>query len=407
MIQKRQISQNLCSSGVAITFSGIPVDISNDYRLSFWKDSCIPQQSDIIINPTGYQIRPASNTIDAVVYVSSNTAYTVDNSSSSVIGLSVVDIASSGEVYRDYIHISCGNLCSDAGKPLDTAVPTRTPTPTPTNTTTPTPTTTITPTVTNSPSVTPTVTPTISITPSKTPTRTPTPTRTNTPTVSITPSFTPSSTVTPTNTPTNTPTASVTVTPSITPSNTTTHTPPPTPGLTSTPTPTVTPTISLTPTQTITPSITATNTVTPTQTPTSSVTPTISQTPEPTPTTTPTPTLTPTMTPLYTRPSFAVTFDQINFSGKCDTGILISANVSGVPNTVYNYSFNVESIGNNNNINNIFIEPRTGQFAMSNNNNKIFTYVYTLEKIGSFVVSCSVSDSTSTAQSLTTIACQS
>lgn len=392
MIQKQQISQDLCSSGVALTFSGIPVAPNKNYLFTFWKDSCVPIFSDIIVNPTGYYLRPSSSGINGVTYVQANTAYTLDGSLSAVIGMSVTDSLSNQEVYRDYIHLSCGNLCSESGQPRQTAVPTRTPTPTPTKTSTPTPTPSITPTISITPSKTPTNTPTRSATPTKTPT----PTTTSTPTQSPTTSITPTTTPTPTETPTNTPT------PSITPTYTTTPTHTPTPGLSPTPTQSVTPTISETPTNTPTPSITPSITVTPSITPTLSITPSNTPTREPTQTPTPTCSNTPTMTPLYNRPDFSVSFDQVSFVGNCSNGIVVSATITGQPNKVYDYIFGLES-GNSESI---IISPQTGQFAMSNNTNKIFANIIILNRTSSFVISCKVSDDLNTVQAITTVVCQ-
>lgn len=421
MFQKRQISQGLCSSGVRLSFSGVPVSTHKNYEVSFWTDSCIPLLSEIIINPTGYNIRPSTTGISGITYVQANTAYTEDNSLSAVIGMKIIDTNSSTEIYRDYIHLSCGNLCSDSGQPRNTALPTRTPTPTtsptptPSETATPTPTVTpsisVTPTNSSTPSPTPTESPTPSITASRspTPTRTPTksitPTATNTVTPSPTHSQTPTNTSTPTNTPTQTPTLS------ITPTASQTSTPAPTPGITRTPTPTptitpsITPTItntlSITPTVSITASATPTPTRTPTRTVTKTPTPTKSNTPEPTPTPTVSISATPTMTPLNNPPTFSIVFNQLSFLGNCQNGILVEAMVYGLPNTLYTYNFNIESIDD---ITTIF-SPNNGQFAMSNNSAKIFTTVYSNKKTP-FVISCAVSDGINTLEALTTVECK-
>ena len=132
MIEKKQVSQNLCSSGLALIFSGVPVSTDNNYQFFFWKDSCVPSTSDILVNPTGYVLRPASSQINGITYIKANTNYTLDNSLSVVIGMSVTDMSSGQEIYRDYTHLSCGNLCTEEGQPRATAIPTKTPTPTPT-----------------------------------------------------------------------------------------------------------------------------------------------------------------------------------------------------------------------------------------------------------------------------------
>lgn len=412
MIQKQQASQNLCSSGVVITFSGVPVSVNKDYQFSFWKDSCIPSLSDITIDPTGYYLRPSSTGVKAFTYVKANTAYTADNSSLTVIGLSVKDLESNQEIYRDYIHLSCGNLCSEQGQPLSTALPTRTPTPTTSPTPTNTPTTSITPTRTVTPSITATRTQTPSVTPTKSDTPTPTPTKTNTPTPTITATVSYTPTETPTNTPTNTDTPTPTPTVSMTPSLSVSETPPPTPGLTTTPTPTITntptetptntPTPSITPTLSLTASLTPSQTRTPTRTPTKTIGPTPSPTAEPTPTPTVTLSPTPTMTPLYISPNFSVAFDQTSYATDCKNGVLISATVIGQPNQIYSYNFDIRSTD----FGNAIVNPQNGRFAMSNNSNKIFANVFS-EKMTSFVVSCRVSDDINTVEALTTIVCQS
>lgn len=165
-----------------------------------------------------------------------------------------------------------------------------------------------TPTFTPTISITPTITPTISLSPTRslTPTVTRTPTRT--PTQTVTPTITvtnsPTLSLTPTKTPTNTPTISVTQT--VTPSISSTATATPTISVTATATPTISATSTLTPT------VTSTLTPTPTNTTTATVTPTISNTPTNTPTISNTPTNTPTIsiTPTLTRtvtPTISVT----------------------------------------------------------------------------------------------------
>ena len=392
MIRKQQVVPGLCASGLALAFSGVPVSPNKNYLFSFWKDSCIPIFSDVLVDPTGYYLRPSSTGINGVTYVKADTAYTFDGSLSAVIGMSVTDIMSNQEVYRDYIHLSCGDLCSESGQPRLTAVPTRTPTPTTTRTPTPTVTPTITPTITTTPSRTPTNTPTKSVTPTRTPTPTNTTTPTQTPTTSITASVTPTHSVTPTNT----------LTPSITPTFSPTPTNTITPGLSPSPTMSMTATLSETPTNTPTSSITPTISITPSITPTLSVTATNSPTAEPTQTPTPTCSNTPTMTPIYYRPDFSVSFDKVSFVGSCKQGLIISATVTGQPNKVYDYIFSLESVVSDS----IIISPQSGQFAMSNTTNKLFANIIVLDNRSSFVISCKVSDELNSVQTITTVICQ-
>lgn len=285
MIEKKQVSQNLCSSGLALIFSGVPVSTDNNYQFVFWKDSCVPSTSDIIVNPTGYILRPSSSQINAVTYVKANTNYTLDNSLSAVIGMSVTDISSGQEIHRDYTHLSCGNLCTEEGQPRETAIPT------------------------------------------KTPTQTPTPT----------------------------------VTPSLTPTLTNTITP------------------------TITPTITQTSSLTPTATPTLSLSPTPGLSPTPTP---------------YVMPDFSVTFNQTNFVGNCNNGVLVSATVSGQPNKIYSYLFEPES-----SLETIFSLPQSGQFAMSNTSNVIFSTMTGIDKKIPFVLSCKVTDGSRIVETVCTVTC--
>jgi hypothetical protein len=107
------------------------------------------------------------------------------------------------------------------------------------------------------------------------------------------------------------------------------------------------------------------------------------------------------MTPLYYVPNFSIVFDQVTFTGECRKGVLVSATVTGQPNIIYNYIFTVKSLD----AGYVIIEPLNGQFAMSNNSNKIFATVYT-DKFVPFVISCRVSDDVNAVEAVTTIVCQ-
>jgi hypothetical protein len=111
-------------------------------------------ESSYKLFPTGFDLKPASNKVVLSTFFSTINPYTLNNSSSNIIKLSILN-DSNKEIYRDYAGIYCGNLSKD---PIQsTATPTTTPTITPTSSLTPT--TTCTPTIT--PTITPTVTPSI------------------------------------------------------------------------------------------------------------------------------------------------------------------------------------------------------------------------------------------------------
>jgi hypothetical protein len=147
-----------CETGTLISFTGI-TDLypNHNYTVYFWWRSIIPNGL-IVLNPSSYSIRPINQSpITIHTYAKILTNLNLDNSSSSIIGLSIVD-ENNNEVYENHCNIRCGNLCLPSGIPGRSDVAARLPTNTPTNTPTP--------------SVTPTITPTISLTASNTPTPT-------------------------------------------------------------------------------------------------------------------------------------------------------------------------------------------------------------------------------------------
>lgn len=212
----------VCQSGALIAFTGITVMKPNNwYFISFFPINTIPL-GYTIFNPSYYYMRPINeepNGYTVYTYGKFLTNHNLDNSTSSIIELSIYDaneksIFTTGDIplYRERCHVKCGNLCTEQGSyNLANEITPRIPSSTPTNTPTPTPTPSITPTI----SITPSITPTNTVTPSYTPTETPTVTPSVTETPTITPSVTESPTVTPsvTETPTETPTPTPTPTP--------------------------------------------------------------------------------------------------------------------------------------------------------------------------------------------------
>jgi len=223
-----------CQSGVLVSFTGIKVLKPNqDYLVYFEQIDSIP--SGIIwFYPDYYYIKPLDeyeNGVSVHTYTKIYTNYNLDNSSRSIIELSIYEANSrtnftlpASAIYRERAHLRCGNLCATSGIPnFSTVAAYRIPSATPTHTPTKTPT----PTITKTVSLTPSITPTISVTPSLTPTITNTTSPTSTPTPTNTVTRTASQTPTPSNTETVTPTPTLTMT----------NTPTPTLTLTTTPTP--------------------------------------------------------------------------------------------------------------------------------------------------------------------------
>jgi hypothetical protein len=177
-------------------------------------------------------------------------------------------------------------------------------------------------------------------------------------------------------------------------------------------------TVSISPTNTITP----TNTLSQTQTP--SITPTKTLTP------------TPTQTPLNKALDFSVSFDQFIFNTECcSNGGLISAKITGQPNTRYSYVFkyyyNTNAIIDNGFFNTtnfeeiisggfattssfdtevdydsqfVVFDPDTGNFDMSGDENSVFTICksFGLEK---FIIGIEVTDGVNKASALANIVC--
>lgn len=155
MAISKTYSGNVCASGVLVSFSGIDLSIGKNYTVAFSAASRLPEGTFEIV-PTGFTIKPATNISTFSTIFSASNPFTVYNSSSNIIKLSVFDDTNT-EIHRDYAAIYCGNLSQDPVKPFST--------------TTPTPTSTVTATITPTRTVTPTVTPTITstVTPSLTP----------------------------------------------------------------------------------------------------------------------------------------------------------------------------------------------------------------------------------------------
>lgn len=134
-----------CASGVIVPFSGVSLALNQPYSIEF---SCISRmpESTFALKPTGFVFVPSERQSTLTTVFSAVNAFTIDNSSSNIIKLSVYNNQGT-EIYRDYAAVYCGNLSDD---PIQVDP---TPTPTPTNTVTPT--TTPTPTPTPTPSTTP------------------------------------------------------------------------------------------------------------------------------------------------------------------------------------------------------------------------------------------------------------
>jgi hypothetical protein len=156
MANKINYAGNLCSSGVSVPFSGISLALNNTYRINFSCVSTISPNSQVILNPTGYNLTPSETKLTLQTNLLVNNGYNLDNSSSNIVKLSIFN-SSNTEIYRDYVAVTCGDLCGSSGVPSPTVTPTITPS---VSSTPPSP----------SPTVTPTVTSTL--TPTPTPTRT-------------------------------------------------------------------------------------------------------------------------------------------------------------------------------------------------------------------------------------------
>jgi hypothetical protein len=175
---KTKYSGGSCESGVTISFSGLTIlKPNNTYFISFYPINSIPS-GYTTLNPPYYFLKPINEEPDGFTvstYGRFLTNYSLDNSSSNIIELSIYDANNKSvftvddiPIYRERRHIKCGNLCGPSGLPnYSGEVAARLPSRTPTNTPTPT----ITPTI----SITPSITPTITITPTTTRTPTPTP----------------------------------------------------------------------------------------------------------------------------------------------------------------------------------------------------------------------------------------
>lgn len=134
-----------CASGVIVPFSGISLALNQPYRVEFTCISRMPE-SNFLLRPTEFYFTPSDRQNTLTTLFSAVNAFTLNNSSSNIIKLSVYN-SDNTEIYRDYAAVYCGNLSDD---PIQVDP---TPTPTPTNTVTPT--ITPTPTPTPTPSTTP------------------------------------------------------------------------------------------------------------------------------------------------------------------------------------------------------------------------------------------------------------
>jgi hypothetical protein len=133
-----------CASGVLVSFSGVNLELNKSYTVGF---SCISSMpvSTSFLSPSGFLFTPSEQISSFSTLFSAKNAFTLFNSSSNIIKLSIYDQET--EIYRDYSAVYCGNLSND---PIQIV-----PTPTPTPTITLTPTITPTPAVTPTPSTTP------------------------------------------------------------------------------------------------------------------------------------------------------------------------------------------------------------------------------------------------------------
>jgi hypothetical protein len=141
-----------CASGVLVPFNNISLPLNRLYNIQFSCTNNIPA-STYTLSPSGFPFMPSERISNFSTVFSTKNSFTLFNSSSNIIKLSIYD--QGVEIYRDYAAISCGNLSND---PIRSA-----PTPTPT--------------------------PTISLTPTNTPTPTLTPTPTRTPPIKFSASF--------------------------------------------------------------------------------------------------------------------------------------------------------------------------------------------------------------------------
>lgn len=150
----KSYSGSACKEGVLVSFTGIHLNTDETYSIAFSANSRIPP-SDYELYPTGFIFKPSTRLSNVSTFFSAANPYTLYNSSSNIIKLSVFN-NSNQEIYRDYTVVKCGNLSQDPVRPSAT------PTVTPTNTTTPT--------ITASVSATPTITPTVTQTSTPSPT---------------------------------------------------------------------------------------------------------------------------------------------------------------------------------------------------------------------------------------------
>lgn len=136
MIEKIKSSGNLCASGILVAFSGINLSLDNTYKISFNTVNTIPVSTNVILNPTGYFLKPSST--QPIIYTLFKSISNIsDNSSSNLIKLNIYD-SNNNLIHQDYKAISCENMCG-SGVPI-TPTPTCTPSATPGPTPTPTPT---------------------------------------------------------------------------------------------------------------------------------------------------------------------------------------------------------------------------------------------------------------------------
>jgi hypothetical protein len=146
---------------VLVAFSGIKLNTNENYMVQFNCISRMPESSYKIF-PTGFYLKPSSTKVLLSTFFSTVNPYTLNNSSSNIIKLSIFN-ENNKEIHRDYSAIYCGNLSKDPIQPTATVTPNSktpvTPKVTPTHIVTPTVTKTVTKTKTATPTVTPTVTP--------------------------------------------------------------------------------------------------------------------------------------------------------------------------------------------------------------------------------------------------------
>jgi hypothetical protein len=83
MATSKTYSGNLCASGVLVSFSGIDLNIGENYTILFSPVSRLPEGT-FEISPTGFTIKPSTNISTFSTVFSASNPYTAYNSSSNI-----------------------------------------------------------------------------------------------------------------------------------------------------------------------------------------------------------------------------------------------------------------------------------------------------------------------------------